>query len=57
MITLTWYNIVAIMVGILLAFCFESCSHDKGMLAGLRPMLVIFVAIAFYTFWGGIFWW
>ena len=57
MIILEWYNIVAIMVGILLAFCFESCSHDKGMLAGLRPMLVLFVAIAFYAFWGGIFWW
>lgn len=64
MITLTWYNIVAIVVGIIFLISFaRTCisENETGFLGGLGSALegffIIFITALFYAIWGGIFWW
>lgn len=58
MITLTWYNIVAIVVGIifLVWIMFEVYQDEFGYtdFGGCLPLLC---CIFFYIIWGEIFWW
>ena len=56
MITIAWYNLVAIIVGIVLYF-WASSFDDDGFLAGIGGVCAIILAIIFYAIWGGIFWW
>lgn len=57
MITIAWYNVVAIIVGILFLWliCFVDNESDIG--SGTVKMLLILLASLFFTIWGGIFWW
>ena len=64
MITIAWYNIVAIFVGILFIAAFIYIIYKdvgSGMLAGLAELFWLLVLMAsivlFYAIWGGIFWW
>lgn len=64
MITITWYNIVAIVVGIIFLISFaRTCiaENETGFLSGLESALerlfIIFITALFYAIWGGIFWW
>lgn len=58
MITLTWYNIVAIIVGIifLVWIMFEVYQDEFGYtdFGGCLPFIC---GVLFYIIWGGIFWW
>ena len=55
MITIAWYNIVAIIVGILWIVWLKKVGENDTF--GIGSALVIFVGIAFFAIWGGIFWW
>lgn len=55
MITIAWYNIVAIIVGILWIVWLKKVGEDDRY--GIGSALVILVGIAFFAIWGGIFWW
>lgn len=64
MITIAWYNVVAIIVGIaFVVFFVWNANKDtgSGMLAGigeaLLSIIMFFTAVAFFAIWGGIFWW
>lgn len=65
MITIEWYNAVAIAVCLLAAFLLwkneRSARHSTGYARGLVEMFNIFMIIMlealFYAVWGGIFWW
>ena len=57
MITIAWYNVVAIVVGIVLFFWASSFDGERGFLAGLGGICVFILAIIFYAVWSGIFWW
>lgn len=52
MITIAWYNVVAIIVLILWLFW---ASNDKDDAFGAVVKLV--AGIIFILFWGGMFWW
>lgn len=58
MITIAWYNIVAILVGIIFIvwFAFDVNEEDNGHF-GLGGCLPLLCCILFYIIWGGIFWW
>lgn len=55
MITIAWYNIVAIIVGILWIVWLKKVGENDTF--GIGSALVILVGIAFFAIWGGIFWW
>lgn len=65
MITMAWYNIVAIAVGLLSLFLLwrneRIVRRSKGYAGGLVEMSNIFMILMlealFYAIWGGIFWW
>ena len=57
MIEIAWYNVVAIVVGILFVCLMCSFDDDHGFLAGIGGAFIFFLMIIFYTVWGGIFWW
>ncbi len=64
MITIAWYNVVAIVVGIaFIGFLTWLLNKDtgSGTFAGLAEafylLITIMVAIIFFATWGGIFWW
>lgn len=57
MITIAWYNVVAIVVGIVFLVWMNSSEEEHGYLAGLGGALVLILMIFFYAIWGGIFWW
>lgn len=62
MVTIAWYNVIAIVVGLFaLGFTFFFRKETKGMLGGLATLIdwsVWFVCVViFYAIWGGIFWW
>lgn len=63
MITLAWYNIVAIVVGIFaLIWIFtgneiKSNGYLTGIGEGLGFIFKVVITIFFYLIWGGIFWW
>lgn len=55
MITIAWYNIVAIIVGILWIVWLIKVGDDDRY--GIGTMFVFIFGIAFFAIWGGIFWW
>lgn len=58
MITLTWYNIVAIVAGFI--FLWKLSKLDIGDRYGLDGIVIglwLSCIILFYSIWGGIFWW
>ena len=62
MITITWYNIVAIVVGIIALGCIMLIPKEDGGLGdaigfvfGFLLWLIVFGL--FFAIWGGIFWW
>ena len=55
MITIAWYNVVAIIVGILWIVWLKKVGENDSF--GIGSALVILVGIAFFAIWGGIFWW
>ena len=65
MITIAWYNVVAIAVGLLAVFLIwkeeRNGSHSTGYAGGMTEVFNIFVilvlTVLFYAIWGGIFWW
>ena len=65
MITMVWYNIVAIAVGLLSVFLLwrneRSARRSTGYAIGLVEMFNMFMIIVFealfFAIWGGIFWW
>lgn len=64
MITITWYNMVAIFAGVLFIIAFIYTTRKDvggGVLAELAKVfwiltLMVFIVV-FYTIWGVIFWW
>lgn len=64
MITITWYNMVAIFAGVLFIITFIYITRKDvggGVLAELAKVfwiltLMVFIVV-FYTVWGVIFWW
>lgn len=65
MITMAWYNIVAIAVGLLALFLLwrneRAARRSTGYAGGLVEMFNMFLIIVFealfFAIWGGIFWW
>ena len=65
MITIEWYNAVAIAVGLLAVFLLwrndRNARRSTGYAGGLVEMFNIFIILMFealfYAIWGGIFWW
>lgn len=65
MITIEWYNAVAIAVGMLAAFLLwrneRNARRSTGYAGGLVEMFNMFIIIVFealfYAIWGGVFWW
>lgn len=65
MITIEWYNAVAIAVGLLAGFLIwrneRNGRRSTGYAGGLVEMFNIFIILIlealFYAIWGGIFWW
>lgn len=58
MITLAWYNLVAIVVGIVFIIWFVKDANEGNYgyisIGGCLPLIC---AVLFYIIWGGIFWW
>lgn len=61
MITIAWYNVVAIVVGIVALMCTRLIPKDKGGLSCIATFYgsIVWIALVviFYAVWGGIFWW
>lgn len=63
MITIAWYNIVAIIVGLLFSLWFyiEDKEGSLGAIAEwwacVKILFILVLAVIFYAIWGGIFWW
>lgn len=65
MITMAWYNIVAIAVGLLAVFFLwrneRTARRSTGYAGGLVEMFNMFIIIVlealFFAIWGGIYWW
>ena len=63
MVTLAWYNLVAIAVGIFaLIWIFtgnevKSYGYLSGVGEGFYFLFKVITIIFFYIIWGGIFWW
>ena len=61
MITMAWYNVVAIIVGILFvawAYKIESGFRvDDYGIGGIFVFVWLACVVIFYAVWGGIFWW
>lgn len=63
MVIISWYNIIAILVGLLFVACFYSVYEKEShgafydLYILLKKMLILALAVVFYVFWGGIFWW
>lgn len=62
MIAITWYNLVAIVVGFISIYCWKFIpDRGHGMCEGLGTLIGFLIWIAcvmlFYAIWGGIFWW
>ena len=55
MITIAWYNIVAIIVGILWIVWLKKVGEDDRY--GIESTFIILVGIVFFAIWSGIFWW
>ena len=57
MITMSWYNVVAIIVGVSLFYWGYRHKDDRGMFGWIEQIFAIIIALFFYALWGGIFWW
>lgn len=65
MITIAWYNVVAIAVSLLAVFLLwkneRTARHSTGYAGGLVEMfnilIIIMLETLFFAIWGGIFWW
>lgn len=65
MITIAWYNVVAIAVSLLAVFLLwkneRTARHSTGYARGFVEMFNMFMIIVlealFFAIWGGIFWW
>ena len=65
MITITWYNVVAITVGLFVVFLIwkndRSGSFGTGAFERLNEainiVVILVLAALFYALWGEIFWW
>ena len=62
MITISWYNLIAIIVFLIMIACIvlipKECSGPLGGLGYLLGWLMWFIIFAlFFLIWGGIFWW
>jgi hypothetical protein len=56
MITIAWYNIVAVIVGIAFIAWINSDS-DSSIAAGISVAFKLLLMIIFFAVWGGLFWW
>lgn len=63
LITLAWYNVIAIIVGAIFVCLFYVVAkgHPSGAfqewLSCMEKLLVFLLAVIFYAVWGGVFWW
>ena len=63
MITIEWYNAVAIAVGLLVLFLVwkekstEGPGAFSGFVASMNVIVILICAALFFALWGGIFWW
>lgn len=65
MITIEWYNVVAIAVGLLAVFLIWKeersfrlgTGYARGLVEAFNIFVIIVLAVLFYALWGGIFWW
>lgn len=59
MITIAWYNVVAIIAGILFLLWIWATDTDNDLIgiSGVVVFIKILLAIIFFVVWGGIFWW
>lgn len=62
MMTIAWYNAVAIIIGIVALGCTFFLPKDKGgMMDGIAMIYGWFawtvLVMLFYAIWGGIYWW
>ena len=63
MITIEWYNAVAIAVGLLVLFLVwkekstEGSGAFSGFVTSMKVIVILICAALFYALWGGIFWW
>lgn len=54
MITITWYNVIAIVAFVAWLFWAGNGERDDF---GFGALVKFIAALLFYLFWGGIFWW
>ena len=57
MIIIAWYNVVAIVVGILFFLWFCKIGNGSSIGHGVAGTFVLLLALLFFAVWGGIFWW
>lgn len=63
MTIMEWYNVVAIIVGILFLVWLrtEEIKGSNGAIdewwATVTELFILALAVIFYAIWGGIFWW
>lgn len=62
MITVTWYNLTAIIVVMVMFIVYGfSVRNPKGiadyLINEIKTIIFLFVLILFIVLWGGIFWW
>jgi hypothetical protein len=60
MITIAWYNVVAIIAGILFfawAGKIDRDSRSDYGIGGIFAIIWLACFVTFYAIWGGIFWW
>lgn len=58
MIVIQWYNLVAIIVGIIFAWRIIYLDRNGRSLGdGLDLIATVFLCLLFFAIWGGIFWW
>jgi hypothetical protein len=63
MITIAWYNAVAITVGLLFLFLIWKENRMKGSgafsgcVTSMNVIAILVCAALFFAIWGGIFWW
>ena len=61
--TLAWYNVIALIVGAFFVNWFYVLAKDRPFgsfqkwLSAMKKLIVLLLAVVFYTIWGGVFWW
>lgn len=62
---MAWYNIVAIVVGLLAVFLLwrnernarRSTGYARGLIEMANIFMILILEALFFAIWGGIFWW